>query len=55
MDPGKGGRMQEGGEVVIHVATARQVPAITGMARADAEAALAAEGLDNVTITTQRF
>ena len=54
MDPGKGGRMQEGGEVVIHVATARQVPAITGMARADAEAALAAEGLDNVTITTQR-
>ena len=53
MDPGKGGRMQEGGEVVIHVATARQVPAITGMARADAEA-LAAEGLDNVTITTQR-
>ena len=54
MDPGKGGRMQEGGEVVIHVATARQVPAITGMARADAEAALSAEGLDNVTITTQR-
>ena len=54
MDPGKGGRMQEGGEVVIHVATARQVPVITGMARADAEAALAAEGLDNVTITTQR-
>lgn len=54
MDPGKGGRMQEGGEVVIHVATARQVPAITGMARADAEAALAAEGLDNVTFTTQR-
>ena len=45
VDPGKGGRMQEGGEVVIHVATARQVPAITGMARADAEAALAAEGL----------
>ncbi|HIR41871.1 MAG TPA: PASTA domain-containing protein [Candidatus Aphodovivens avicola] len=54
MDPGKGGRMQEGGEVVIHVATARQVPAITGMARAEAEAALSAEGLDNVTITTQR-
>lgn len=54
MDPGSGSRMDEGGEVVIHVATSRQVPIVTGASRADAEAAVAAEGLSNVTYTTQR-
>lgn len=54
MDPSGGGRANEGAEVVIHIATARCVPDIVGSARADAEAAIEAEGLDNVTFTTQK-
>lgn len=54
MDPGSGSRLDEGGEVVIHVAVSRQIPDILGASRADAEAALSAEGLDAVTFTTQR-
>lgn len=54
MDPSGGGRISEGGEVVIHVAAARQIPEIVGMTRTDAETAIANEGLDNVTFTTQR-
>lgn len=54
MDPGSGARLDEGGEVVIHVAVSRQVPEIVGSSRADAEAALAGEGLDGATFTTQR-
>ena len=54
MDPGKGGRLPEGGEVVIHVAVSRSVPEIVGLTQQEAEDALAAEGLDNVSITTQK-
>lgn len=54
MDPGSNSRLEEGQEVVIHVATARIIPEILGVQRADAEAAMQAEGFNNVTYATQR-
>lgn len=54
MDPTSGSRLDEGGEVIIHVATARSIPQIVGMQRPDAESALGAEGLSNVTFVTER-
>lgn len=54
MDPGSNSRLEEGKEVVIHVATARIIPEVLGVQRADAEAAMQTEGFNNVTYTTQR-
>lgn len=54
MDPTGGSRLEEGGEVVIHVATSRSIPKIVGLQRSDAETAIAAEGLANVNWVTQR-
>lgn len=54
MDPGRGARVDEGGEVVIHVAVSRQIPEITGLSREEAESALAGEGFDAVEFTTER-
>lgn len=47
-DPDGGRRAEEGSEVVIHVSVARVVPAVAGLPQADAEAALAEEGLTSV-------
>lgn len=54
MDPGKGGRLPEGGEVVIHVAVSRCVPEVVGLSKEEAEGAFDDEGLDNVSFTTQK-
>ena len=54
MDPSQGSRTAEGGEVVIHISTSRSIPSIVGVQKSDAEAALAAEGFNNVTYTTER-
>lgn len=54
MDPKQGSRANEGGEIVIHISTARQIPSIVGQQRTDAEAAMAQEGFTNVTYATQR-
>ena len=54
MDPGSGGRIPEGGEVVIHVAQSRSIPDVVGLSQDDAKSAIDDEGLDNVTYTTER-
>lgn len=54
MDPGAGAREEEGSEVVIHIAQARIVPDVAGKTQAEAEALLAAEGFENVTVATER-
>ncbi len=49
-DPGSGRRAEEGSTVVIHVSVARTVPDVVGLPQADAEAALAGEGLTSVAL-----
>ena len=53
-DPQAGTRVEEGSEVVLHVAAPRTIPQIKGLSRADAEAALADAGFRNVTFVTQK-
>lgn len=48
MDPQAYSRIEEGSEVVIHVATARTIPDVKGKKKDDAIAILAEEGYENV-------
>ena len=48
MDPSAGQRIDEGSEVVVHVATPRTIPDVVGKTQAEAEAALSQEGYSNV-------
>ncbi len=47
-DPSSGSRAEEGGEIVIHVSTPREVPDIVGKNITEAEALINAEGFDHV-------
>ena len=53
MDPTAGARANEGDEVVIHVATAREVPNIVGKTETEAKAAFAEAGYENVTFAKE--
>ena len=55
MDPGSNSRLEEGKEVVIHVATARIIPEVLGVQKADAEAAMQAEGFSGLDGRTSIF
>ena len=52
-DPGAGGRLEDGSEVVIHVSVMHTLPDVVGQDAADAQAALAAEGYETVTVVTE--
>ena len=47
-DPSAGLREQEGTEVVIHIASSREIPDIIGKTKSEAKKALKAEGYENV-------
>ena len=47
-DPAAGLRENEGTEVIIHIATSREVPDVVGKTKKEAKAALKAEGYENV-------
>ncbi len=53
-DPTAGARANEGDEVVIHIATAREVPAVVGKTEEEAKAAFAEEGYENVSYEKER-
>ncbi|HAM15176.1 MAG TPA: penicillin-binding protein, partial [Eggerthellaceae bacterium] len=53
-DPEAGAHIEEGHEVVIHIATARSIPEAVGKTQAEASALLAEEGYENVKVATQR-
>lgn len=53
-DPAAGGRAEEGSEVVIHVAIARTIPEVVGMAQADAQKALSDAGYTRVSVATEK-
>ncbi len=53
-DPTAGSRAGEGDEIVIHVATAREIPAVVGKSEADAKAAFEEAGYENVTYAKER-
>ncbi len=54
MDPRGGSRMEEGTEIVLHLAVGRTIPSVVGMSQDDAQAAFAAEGFENVEYVTQK-
>ena len=54
MDPSANQRVDEGSEVVIHVATARTIPEIVGKSQSEAEDLLEAEGFTNVKTKKKR-
>lgn len=47
-DPAAGIREDEGAEIVIHIATSREIPDVMGKTKKEAKAALSAEGYENV-------
>lgn len=52
-DPGAGGRLEDGSEVVIHVSVMHTLPNVVGYDVADAQSELAAEGYETVTLHTE--
>ena len=54
MDPGAGGREQEGAVVVIHVSTSRTVPKVVGSSQDSALKALSDNGFENVDVQLER-
>lgn len=54
MDPRGGSRMDEGTEIVLHLAVARKIPNVIGMGQDEAQAAFSAEGFENVEYVTQK-
>lgn len=50
VDPESGTRVEEGSEVVVHVAEARTIPNIIGKSQKEAESILAEEGYTNVKV-----
>lgn len=48
MDPGAGGRLSEGSEIVLQVATPRIIPEVVGLTREEAEALFEQEGFSRV-------
>ena len=48
-DPATGSRANEGDEIVIHIATARTIPAVVGKSEKDAKAAFEEAGYENAT------
>lgn len=48
-DPNAGSRLAQGGEVVIHIAVPREVPAVVGLTEEQAKAKIQTEGFTNVT------
>lgn len=53
-DPQAGARLNEGGEVVLHVSVSRTMPSIVGSTKDDADAKLKAEGFVNITYKTEK-
>ena len=53
MDPDAGSRAEEGSEVIIHISTARTVPAVVGKSEADAASDIDAEGFTNIVYEKQ--
>lgn len=54
MDPAAGSRAAEGSEIVIHIATAREVPDVVGKTEDEAKAAMEEAGYENVTYDKER-
>ena len=49
MDPNAGARANEGDEIVIHIATAREIPDVIGKTEEEAKAKFEEDGYENVT------
>lgn len=54
MDPTAGSRLEEGTEIVLHLAVNRVIPSVTGMTQDEAAAAFEAEGFENVEYITEK-
>ena len=54
MDPSAGSRAEDGAEIVIHVATARLIPDVTGKTKEEAETLLKESGFENITFDEER-
>lgn len=54
MDPNAGSRMEEGTEIVLHLAVNRAVPGVVGMTQEEAADAFEAEGLENIEYVTEK-
>lgn len=54
MDPNEGSRAEEGTEIVIHIATAREIPEVIGKTEEEAKAQFAESGYENVTYEKER-
>ena len=54
MDPSEGSRADEGAEIVIHIATAREIPDVVGKAESEAAELFKADGYENVSFEKER-
>ena len=54
MDPSAGSRIEEGGEVIIHVSVSRVIPNVVGLNVEEAQELLAKEGYENFSIEYQK-
>ena len=54
MDPSPGGRVEDGTEVVLHIAVNRMVPSVVGMTQDEAAEAFTAEGFENVEFVKEK-
>ena len=54
MDPNAGSRAEEGSEIVIHIATAREIPDVVGKTEEEAVALFKEDGYENVTYEKER-
>ncbi len=54
MDPSAGSRIEEGGEVIIHVSVSRVIPNVVGLNIEEAQELLAKEGYENFSIEYQK-